>query len=88
MPKTVSTFKCRCRRQVTLCSCHSVSNPFQYGTLQFSKFEELVKKGYHAAMDILEKFEEEGRLPSVSVDGKDGPSSGKKKGKSARRNSI
>jgi len=39
-------------------------------------------------MDILEKFEEEGRLPSVSVDGKDGPSSSRKKGKSARRNSI
>jgi len=39
-------------------------------------------------MDILEKFEEEGRLPSALIDGKEGQNSGKKKGRSARRNSI
>jgi len=38
-------------------------------------------------MDILEKFEEEGRLPSALIDGKEGQNSGKK-GRSARRNSI
>lgn len=39
-------------------------------------------------MDILEKFEEEGRLPSNFIDGKDSQTGGKKKGRSARRNSI
>lgn len=56
--------------------------------MQFGKFEELLKKGYHAAIDMLEKFEEEGRLPPALIDGKDGHISGKKKGRSARRNSI
>ena len=60
----------------------------QYGTLQFGKFEEILKKGYDAAMNMLEKFEEEGRLPSAAVDGKDGSGSGRKKGRSVRRNSI
>jgi lysophospholipid hydrolase len=70
-------------------NCLYIQMPVQeYGTLQFNKFEELRKKGYHAAMDILEKFEEEGRLPSNFIDGKDGHTAGKKKGRSARRNSI
>ncbi|KAF9055952.1 hypothetical protein BJ165DRAFT_1429740 [Panaeolus papilionaceus] len=70
-------------------NCLYIQMPVQeYGTLQFGKFEELTKKGYHAAMDILEKFEEEGRLPQSLIGGKDAQSSGKKKGRSARRNSI
>jgi len=55
--------------------------------MQFGKFEEILKKGYHAAVDMLEKFEEEGRLPPATINGKD-DSIGKKKGRSARRNSI
>ncbi|KAF8167420.1 hypothetical protein B0H34DRAFT_681802 [Crassisporium funariophilum] len=70
-------------------NCLYIQMPVQeYGTMQFGKFEELTKKGYLAAMVILEKFEEDGRLPSAFVDGKDGNSTGKKKGRSARRNSI
>jgi lysophospholipid hydrolase len=61
---------------------------FQYGTLQFGKFEEIQKQGYHAAIDILEKFDDEGRLPSASIDSNDGLAKGRKKGRSARRNSI
>jgi lysophospholipid hydrolase len=56
--------------------------------MQFSKFEEIQKKGYHAAMDMLEKWDEEGKLPSAYIAGKDLPMRGKKKGQSARRNSI
>ncbi|KDR85655.1 hypothetical protein GALMADRAFT_234651 [Galerina marginata CBS 339.88] len=70
-------------------NCLYIQMPVQeYGTLQFGKFEEIVKKGYHAAMDILEKFEEDGRLPSAVIGGKDGHISGRNKGRSARRNSI
>lgn len=64
------------------------SHNFQFGTLQFGKFEEIEKQGFHAAMDILEKFDDEGRLPSVSLDSKDGLANGRQKGRSARRNSI
>jgi len=60
----------------------------EYGTMQFGKFEEIQKKGYHAAMDILENWDEEGKLPSAYIAGKDVPLRGKKKGQSARRNSI
>lgn len=60
----------------------------QYGTLQFGKFDEIQKKGYNAAIDILEKFDDEGRLPAPSIDSKDGLTKGKRKGRSARRNSI
>ncbi|KAF9024101.1 patatin-domain-containing protein [Hymenopellis radicata] len=68
--------------------CLYISMPVQeYGTLQFGKFEEIQKRGYHAAMDILDKWEEEGRLPSALIDGHDNIT-GKKKGRSARRNSI
>jgi lysophospholipid hydrolase len=56
--------------------------------MQFGKFEEIQKKGYHAAMDILERWDEEGKLPSAHIEGKDVPLRGKKKGQSARRNSI
>ncbi|KAF8910065.1 hypothetical protein CPB84DRAFT_1842725 [Gymnopilus junonius] len=70
-------------------NCLYLPMPVQeYGTLQFGKFEEILKKGYHAATDMLDKFEEEGRLPSAAIDGKDGGMPGRKKGRSARRNSI
>ncbi|KAG6854161.1 hypothetical protein C0991_010072 [Blastosporella zonata] len=59
----------------------------QYGTLQFSKFEEINQKGYQAALEILKKLDEEDRLPSLFIDGKTA-SSGRKKGRSARRNSV
>jgi lysophospholipid hydrolase len=61
---------------------------FQFGTLQFGKFEEIQKRGYHAAMDILGKWEEEGCLPSAYVGEKNTGPSSKTKGRSARRNSI
>ena len=61
---------------------------FQYSTLQFGKFEEIQKKGYHAAMEILEKWEEEGCLPSAYVGEKNTGPAVKTKGRSARRNSI
>ena len=41
-----------------------------------------------AAMEILKKWDEEGKLPSAQIEGKDVPLRGKKKGQSARRNSI
>ncbi|KAJ7070555.1 hypothetical protein C8F01DRAFT_1013282 [Mycena amicta] len=59
----------------------------QYGTLQFSRFEEIQKKGYDAALAILEKLDGEGQLPSPLIDGREkGP--GARKGRGARRNSI
>ncbi|KAF9451397.1 patatin-domain-containing protein [Macrolepiota fuliginosa MF-IS2] len=60
----------------------------EYGTLQFGKFEEISKKGYHAALDILEKFEGEGKLPPGTLPGTDARTPEKRKGKSARRNSV
>ncbi|KAF4611921.1 hypothetical protein D9613_004184 [Agrocybe pediades] len=69
-------------------NCLYLQMPVQeYGTMQFGKFEEILKKGYNAAIDMLEKFEEEGRLPPATINGKD-EAIGKKKGRSARRNSI
>ncbi|KAH6916678.1 hydrolase [Coprinopsis sp. MPI-PUGE-AT-0042] len=68
--------------------CLYMQMPVQdYGTLQFGKFEEILKKGYTTAMELLDGFEGEGRLPSPFIDGGESLS-GKKKGKSARRNSI
>ena len=61
---------------------------WQYGTLQFNKFEEIQKKGYEAAMEILAKWQEEGKLPSAFIGEKNTGPVGKTKGKSARRNSI
>ncbi|KAF9469736.1 hypothetical protein BDZ94DRAFT_1243142 [Collybia nuda] len=60
----------------------------EYGTLQFGKFEEIQQKGYLAAIEILQKLDDEDRLPSAFIDGKEVNSSGKKKGRSARRNSV
>ncbi|KAF9015738.1 hypothetical protein BDQ17DRAFT_1341564 [Cyathus striatus] len=68
--------------------CLYIQMPVQeYGTLQFNKFEEIQKKAYHAAVEILGKFEKEGRLPSALEDAKVN-AAGRKEGKSARRNSI
>ena len=39
----------------------------QYGTLQFGKFEDIQKDGYRAAMEFLEKWDEEGLLPSPLI---------------------
>ncbi|KAF8624239.1 hypothetical protein AX15_005999 [Amanita polypyramis BW_CC] len=60
----------------------------EYGTLQFGKFEEIQNKGYETATEMLSKLEAEGRLPSLFIDGKDMTASSKKKGQSARRNSV
>ncbi|KAK7465552.1 phosphatidylcholine and lysophosphatidylcholine phospholipase [Stygiomarasmius scandens] len=69
--------------------CLYLSMPVQeYGTLQFSKFEEIQKKGYYAAVEMLEKWADEGKLPSVLIDGKNLKVNAKSKGMSARRNSI
>ena len=62
--------------------------PKQYGTLQFGQFEEIQKKGYNAAMEMLAKWDAEGRLPSAFIDGTDKATAGTKKGRSARRNSV
>lgn len=60
----------------------------EFGTLQFSKFEEIQKAGYHAALELLERWNEEGRLPSAFIGDKNVLPPGKSKGRSARRNSI
>ncbi|KAI0783411.1 patatin-domain-containing protein [Abortiporus biennis] len=60
----------------------------EYGTLQFGKFEEIQKKGYHAALELLRKWDEEGLLPSAFIGEKTTSQGGRSKGKSARRNSI
>ncbi|GBE77538.1 Lysophospholipase NTE1 [Sparassis crispa] len=68
--------------------CLYMQMPVQeFGTLQFGRFEEMQKKGYDAAMDMLEKWDEEGRLPSAFITGP-AIATGKRRGKSARRNSI
>ncbi len=59
----------------------------QYGTLQWAKFEEIQEQGYQAATKILEEWEEQGRLPSGLIEGKN-ENAKKKKGQSARRNTI
>ena len=61
----------------------------QYGTLQFSKYDEIEKKGYGAAVEILDRWEEEGKLPSLTIDGPNAEKSkAARKGRSARRNSV
>ncbi|KAF8640732.1 hypothetical protein AX17_000383 [Amanita inopinata Kibby_2008] len=69
--------------------CMYIPMPVQeYGTLQFGKYEEIRKKGYLAAIEVLEKLSEEDRLPCLLVDSKDASGNSKKKGQSARRYSI
>ena len=61
----------------------------QYGTLQFSKYDEIEKKGYRAAVEILGCWEDEGKLPSLTIDGPNAEKSkAARKGRSARRNSV
>jgi lysophospholipid hydrolase len=55
--------------------------------LQWGKFDEIQAKGYQAAMKILGKWEEEGKLPSGLIEGKDANAK-RTKGQSVRRNSI
>jgi len=55
--------------------------------LQWGKFEEIQERGYLAATKILEEWEEEGKLPSGCIEGKDANAK-RKRGKSARRNTI
>ncbi|KAG1857616.1 hypothetical protein C8R48DRAFT_607265 [Suillus tomentosus] len=71
-------------------NCLYMQMPVQeYGTLQFSKFDEIQQKGYLAAVEILDKWEEEGKLPVPNLDGY-GANSNRvsRKGRSARRNSV
>ncbi|KAJ7757450.1 hypothetical protein B0H16DRAFT_1536689 [Mycena metata] len=69
--------------------CFYIAMPVQeYGTLQFGKFEEIQSKGYAAAMVILDKLDEEGKLPSALIDGKQEGKGARKTGRSVRRNSI
>ncbi|KAF5352701.1 hypothetical protein D9756_005855 [Leucocoprinus leucothites] len=69
--------------------CLYIQMPVQeYGTLSFGKFEEIQRKGYTAALEILDKFEDEGKLPPGLRPGRDTKTPEKRKGKSARRNSV
>lgn len=60
----------------------------EYGTMQFGKYDEIRDKGYQAASDRLRKWEDEGKLSAVLESLAEVRNQGKKKGKSARRNSI
>ncbi|EKM84018.1 hypothetical protein AGABI1DRAFT_33142 [Agaricus bisporus var. burnettii JB137-S8] len=60
----------------------------EYSTLQFGKFEEIQQKGYLAALDCLHQFEAEGKLPHGVLPGMDEKTPERRRGKSARRNSI
>ncbi|KAF9225342.1 patatin-domain-containing protein [Gyrodon lividus] len=67
--------------------CLYMQMPVQeYGTLQFNKFDEIEQKGYQATIEILDRWEEEGMLPSLTIDGP--KSRAARKGRSARRNSV
>jgi len=70
--------------------CLYMKMPVQeYGTLQFSKYDEIEKKGYQAAVEILDRWEDEGKLPSLTIDGPNAEKSKTaRKGRSARRNSV
>ncbi|KAH9004144.1 patatin-domain-containing protein [Lactarius hatsudake] len=68
--------------------CLYMAIPVQeYGTLQWGKFEEIQEKGYQSAMKILGEWEQEGKLPLGFIEGKYSNAK-RKKGQSARRNSI
>ena len=57
--------------------------------MQFNKLEEIRDKGYHAALKMLEKWEEDGKLGQVLQDlVEERGLKGTKRGKSVRRNSI
>jgi len=56
--------------------------------MQFGLFEEIQEKGYQAAMELLDEWEEDGRLPSVFEDAHEVKDPSKKRGRTLRRNSI
>jgi len=60
----------------------------EYGTMQFGKFEEIQEKGYKAALELLDGWEEGGQLPSIYEDGHEVKDPSKKRGRTLRRNSI
>ncbi|KAG8894238.1 phosphatidylcholine and lysophosphatidylcholine phospholipase, partial [Tulasnella sp. 403] len=65
-----------------------IYNP-QYGTMQFGKFDELVEIGYRAGLEMIDRWKAEGQLPTGLEDEfKVSEKSRKRKGRSARRNSI
>ncbi|KAG8959437.1 phosphatidylcholine and lysophosphatidylcholine phospholipase [Tulasnella sp. 408] len=71
--------------------CYYIQPPVQgYGTLQFNKYDELVDIGYKAALELIDKWKEEGRLPSGYEDDfrMVDKLSKKRKGRSLRRNSV
>lgn len=60
----------------------------QYGTMQFDKYDEIRRKGYDAALEKLGKLKEDGKLSAILDALTEARNSDKKKGTSARRNSI
>ena len=57
--------------------------------MSFNKFDELVEIGYQAGLEILDKWKEEGSLPTGFEDDlKVKEKSKKRKGRSLRRNSV
>ncbi|KAF8580428.1 patatin-domain-containing protein [Ramaria rubella] len=71
--------------------CLYMAMPVQeYGTMQFSKFEEIQERGYQAALELLDEWDRAGRLPTAdeeTVEAKEA-SLGRKRGRTLRRNSI
>ncbi|KAI5124113.1 hypothetical protein M0805_000927 [Coniferiporia weirii] len=69
--------------------CFYMQLPVQeYAIMQFNKYEEIQKKGYDAAMGMLKKWEEEGKLAAILDGLVDVRSQERRKGRSARRNSV
>ncbi|CAE6401711.1 unnamed protein product [Rhizoctonia solani] len=65
----------------------------EFGTLQFGRYDEIYQVGYGAAVEMLDQWDAENRLPSRYVTGGDdvrglGKAVKKSKGRSLRRNSI
>jgi len=57
--------------------------------LDFHKFDELEQKGYLAACEFMDQWEEQGKMPTLTIDGPNAnKSKATRKGRSARRNSI
>lgn len=57
--------------------------------MQFNKYDELVEIGYRAGLEVLDKWKEEGKLPTGLEDAYKVSEKGKKrKGRSLRRNSV
>ncbi|KAG9092301.1 hypothetical protein FRC07_011690, partial [Ceratobasidium sp. 392] len=63
-----------------------------YGTLQFGRYDEIYQVGYTAAVEMLNQWDAERRLPSRLVTNEEGDRIGRggrrSKGRSLRRNSI